>query len=64
MSRLVRIDCHPHGPRLFVLGRRQHHGRTGLALAVAGAWRRNLSLTLAGLLLCAHDHHDFPWGAR
>jgi hypothetical protein len=37
------------GPRLYLHGRRIHHGRVG-------AW-----LMLFGALLAGHDHHDFPW---
>lgn len=47
--RLVRIDRHPHGPRVYVRGRRLHHGLSGVAL------------TAVGLVLITHDRHDFPW---
>jgi hypothetical protein len=35
--------------RVYVFGRRVHHGRTGICL------------TLVGLAMVAHDRKDFPW---
>lgn len=38
-----------HGPRLYVLGARVHHGLAGMLMLVAGA------------VLVATDWHDRPW---
>lgn len=44
------------GPRVYVRGRRIHHGLAGAVLVVVGA------------VLCLHDRRDWPWrlqdGAR
>lgn len=39
----------PRSVRVYVRGRRLHHGRTGSALAILGA------------ALMLHDRRDFPW---
>lgn len=44
--RPVKIMRHPLGPRVWVLGRRIHHGAVGAVL------------TAVGLLLAVHDRHD------
>lgn len=63
IMRLVRIERHPYGPRLFVLQRRTHHGAVGVALTVLGvALNRRLPsaiLAAAGLALALHDRGDF-----
>lgn len=38
-----------NGPRVYIAGRRIHHGRAGLWLLALGA------------LLVAHDWRDRPW---
>lgn len=38
--------------RLYIFGRRLHHGRVG-------AW-----LILLGAALCSHDRRDWPWPTR
>lgn len=40
------------GPRVTVCGRRIHHG-------AVGSW-----LIALGVVLVAHDWHDFPWPFR
>lgn len=45
----VNIDKHPDGARLYVLGRRVHHGAFGVALLAIGTW------------LVASDRRDFPF---
>lgn len=48
---MIRVEIgngHP-GPRLYVKGRRIHHGLTGAVTAVIGA------------VLCLHDRRDWPW---
>jgi hypothetical protein len=47
--RLVDLHRHEHGPRVFVFGRRSHHGLAGVALLVIG------------VALIIHDRHDWPW---
>ena len=37
------------GPRVYIRGRRIHHGLTGAVLATLG------------LALMLHDRHDWPW---
>ena len=55
------VLAHPCGPRVYLLGRRVHHGVVGCAaLAAALATRRRWLLPL-GALLVAHDARDFPW---
>lgn len=68
-GRLVEIRRHPHGPRLYVVGLRVHHGLTGCGLAAAGAIaaaaRMHVlvvaTVTIAGLAMALEDLHDFPW---
>lgn len=38
--------------KLYIAGRRVHHGLTGIALIAVGA------------LLCLHDRRDWPWPLR
>lgn len=40
------------GYRVYICGRRLHHGLTGALLIPLG------------LLLCWHDRRDFPWPTR
>jgi hypothetical protein len=52
---------HQCGPRVYLLGRRIHHGAVGcavVAMAFATGRRRLLPI---GALLIAHDARDFPW---
>jgi hypothetical protein len=42
----ITVERHEQGPRLFIAGRRSHHGPWGLLLIVAGA------------LAVAHDWRD------
>lgn len=41
-----------HGPRLYIFGRRIHHGLVGACLTALGA------------VLSIHDRRDFPWRLR
>lgn len=58
---MIRVAAHPKGPRLYVVGRRVHHGPAFAALAAA-AWgaRRH---RIAALCACwaATDWRDFPF---
>lgn len=58
---MTRLVSHPNGPRLYLCGRRIHHGSAGCALAVLGALAHRRSAWLAGALMVAHDARDFPW---
>lgn len=66
MGRVVVIQRHVRGPRLFVFGQRLHHGATGCGLVAASlAHRRLRALALVGAILAAHDAHDWRvWFAR
>lgn len=55
---------HPSGPRLYVLGRRVHHGSAGAGVALVALAVRRPRLVVAGLALMAHDVQDFPWRDR
>lgn len=61
MTQLARIERHPCGPRLYLVGRRVHHGAAGAVGLAAGIATRSRYLTLASLALVVHDAHDFPW---
>jgi hypothetical protein len=60
----LRVDRHPAGPRLYLAGRRVHHGAAALAgFAACGRSRRPLLqiFRLTCLLAFAHDIRDFPF---
>jgi hypothetical protein len=52
---------HPWGPRIYVAGRRVHHGSAGVAIGLLGLVSRNPLLGVAGLAMVADDISDFPW---
>lgn len=58
---MIRLAAHPSGPRVYVVGRRVHHGPAfGLAAAVCWIARlRILAAALAGI--AATDWRDFPF---
>lgn len=60
-SNAIRIDHHPNGPRLYVAGRRVHHGLAGglAALALLRTNHRRLALGVAAF--AATDWRDFPF---
>lgn len=60
-AKLLRIDRHPHGPRLYLGGRRCHHGAAGAiaALAALAIHRPRLAACLAAW--AATDWRDFPF---
>lgn len=58
---VVRVDRHPYGPRVYLAGRRIHHGSAGLVLAVALRAARRRKLSYLALLAVAHDARDFPF---
>lgn len=55
------IDHHPHGPRLYVMGRRVHHGLAGgiAALALLGTGHHRGALAAGAW--AATDWRDFPF---
>ncbi len=57
----IRIDRHPYGPRLYLAGRRCHHGVGGAALALAALALRRPRLAAALALYAATDARDFPF---
>jgi hypothetical protein len=59
---MVRIDKHENGPRVYLAGKRLHHGTVGLGLTVTALKIKKLRpLALVGLAMIYHDRHDFPW---
>lgn len=55
---MIRVDRHPKGPRVYVAGRRVHHGTAALAtLAVS----RNRKVRLVAYAALLHDIRDFPF---
>lgn len=62
---MIRVVRHAHGPRLYLVGRRVHHGSAGLlAAAVSYRLRRHRAARVAllvGLSAAAHDARDFPF---
>lgn len=66
-ARLVHVQRHPAGPRLWIAGQRVHHGATGCALMLAALRlrRHRRGLAVAGLLLVTDDRHDLrQWFRR
>ena len=47
--------------KLYVLGRRVHHGLTGELLIAAGLAFHRRYLTAMGAALVLHDRRDFPF---
>jgi hypothetical protein len=53
----------PQGPRVWLAGQRVHHGSVGCMLLAAGLHHRRVFA--AGLVLVAHDRHDWrAWFVR
>lgn len=55
---LVRVERHPNGPRVWVLGHRFHHHTSGAILMLIGALRHDRTLMVLGVVLIADDWHD------
>jgi hypothetical protein len=55
------IVRHPHGPRLYIAGRRLHHGVAGLAVAAICTLFGHRRLALASAAYGATDWRDFPF---
>ena len=60
LSPVLRLDRHPAGPRLYVAGRRVHHGSAGAIGALTLA-RRHPLLGAICVALLWHDRRDFPF---
>lgn len=63
----VVVRSYPQGPRVWIAGQRVHHGATGVALLAAAALTRRQRAFAAtlGLVLAAHDRHDWKvWFIR
>lgn len=58
---MITVTRHPQGPRTTVFGYRTHHGLGGILCMIAGVWRRNPWLAVAGAAAVWHDRHDWPW---
>jgi hypothetical protein len=63
---MVKLIKHERGPRLYLIGKRVHHGSVGVGLTLtvllaASKQRRLRPLALLGLAMIAHDIKDFPW---
>lgn len=52
LRRLIWIELHPYGPRLWVLGARVHHGFVGVCAMVAGT------------AMVTHDWGDRFWSLQ
>lgn len=61
---MLRIEHHPNGPRVYVLGLRLHHGLTAAVVVVGAlATHHHAIAALAGVAMI-EDLHDFPWRLR
>lgn len=69
--RALELERNPSGPRVYVIGRRLHHGAAGVALltlATSSPVRRRRApsaravlIGAVGAVLIAHDRRDFPF---
>jgi hypothetical protein len=55
---------HAWGPRVYLAGRRVHHGSAGCVVGALGLALGDPLLTFAGIGMVAHDIRDFPWRDR
>ena len=64
---MFRVVRHVNGPRVYVLGKRVHHGSFGVACGAAFVSLDKLPrrVRMIGACVCAcavwHDRADFPW---
>lgn len=57
--KVIRVHNHERGPRVYIVGRRLHHGPAfGLAAALAWRWR---PLAVAFATVAVTDWRDFPF---
>lgn len=52
---------HPSGPRVYLAGRRVHHGSSGIAVLVVGLACGSPTAVAAGIAAVIHDRKDFPF---
>lgn len=66
MARLICLQRHPNGPRVWICGQRTHHGAVGVLMAAGClATSRRLPVLIAAAALVGHDLHDWQiWFAR
>lgn len=57
---MIRVERHPWGRRLYVAGRRVHHGPL-YALLAAASYRRSHRAGWIFLLVSLTDARDFPF---
>lgn len=58
---MIRVDRHPLGPRLYVGGRRIHHGSAFGLVAVAALVTGRHKIAISASLVALHDYRDFPF---
>lgn len=58
---MIRVNRHPRGPRLYIVGRRCHHGVSGAILAATALGFRRKRLAVALAVWAATDWRDFPF---
>lgn len=58
---MIRVRRHPRGPRVYVLGRRCHHGVAGAAAALAAYRLRRYKAAAILAAWAATDYRDFPF---
>ena len=61
---MIEVVRHPFGPRVYLAGRRVHHGSAGIGVALLALATRRPLLAAFGLAMSAHDARDFPWRDR
>jgi hypothetical protein len=52
---------HPCGPRLYLFGRRIHHGSAAVAAGALALATQHHVIAVGGVLVALHDAGDFPW---
>lgn len=58
---MIRLAAHPNGPRVYIVGRRLHHG-PAFGFAAVLCWSRRWRLLAAAFAsIAATDWKDFPF---
>lgn len=58
---MIDIRRNPHGPRLYVGGRRVHHGVLGTVLALGALVAKRRRVAAVFIVYAASDYKDFPF---
>jgi hypothetical protein len=58
---MIRIHRHARGPRVYVLGKRVHHGTVGVVGVCVFGFTGQKRMRSLSLLMLAHDARDFPF---